>query len=206
MKRAILILTGLLGAILGVQAEEASGSKPPKVRFEWGAQVGAGYWSYATPAEVSDLRCALGWQAGITTALVWGKWALQPEIRYARHRLDFTPAPEAEAIEVKSNALEVPILVSWRPTPRWRIEAGPLLTVLNSCKHLTAEGLEFDLGRVRPTVGYTVGVGCTLGSRFLIGLRYVGGFSRVESILWENGPELKLNGHALQLNVGVVLR
>lgn len=206
MKKLLGSLLLLLMVWSTAWAGEKGAPKPPLVRFEWGAQAGGAWWGYNTPAEISDLKCAMGWQVGITTALVWGKWALQPEVRFARHRLDFTPTPEAAVVEVKSNAIEVPILVSWRPTERWRIQAGPVITALNSCKHLSEGGLEFDLGRVRPTLGYTIGVGFKISKRLLLDARYIGGFSRVESILWEDGPKLKLKGHSLQLNLGVVLK
>lgn len=206
VKRSLLLLLVLLLFCPKGWAEEGSSRPAPKLQVEWGLALGGGYWFYNTPTEVSDLKCAMGWQAGISTALVWGRWALQPEIRYARHRLDITPTPEADKIEVKSNAIEIPILLSWRPTERWRLLAGPMITALNSCKQQNDEGLTFDLGHVRPTIGYTVGVGFKLSKRLLIEARYVGNFSRVESVLWEGGPELKLKGNSLQLNLGVVFK
>lgn len=198
----ILLVLILQPALLWGQQHE---KRALRVRTEWAASVGAGAWSFSSKGS-SEVKARMGWQAGISMALIWDTWALQPEIRYVRHKLEITPWSEADPIDLKSSEVEVPLLVSWRPLASLRIAAGPVLTLLNSCKYNTPDGLQMDVGRVRPTLGYTLGLGWQPGRRVLFDLRYVGSFGSVGNIYWENGPEIEMQGHAVQLSIGILLK
>lgn len=185
----------------------AAQPKQPKVRTEWGIQAGAGFWTYGGGENLGGLKGCMGWQAGISMAAIWGKWALQPEIRYVRHRVEMTlPGTGAPAIDLKSGSIEVPVLFSVRAVEPLRFYAGPVLTVLDHCTYSDPGGLSLDVGHVRPTLGYAVGASVLLGKRLLIDARYTGGFGSVKGVFWNEGPEVKLRGHAVQIGIGYVFR
>lgn len=210
MKRSIRIIGLLLLLLPGVvrAGERAPKSKKgPKVRMEWGVTAGAGFWSYAGGDNLGDLKGRMGWQAGISMAAVWGRLALQPEIRFVRHGVDLTLPGEAGAtIDLKSSSIDVPVLFSVRAVDPLRIYAGPVLTAMDRCSYADPDGLALDVGRVRPTVGYTVGASVVLGRRMLLDLRYTGGFGSVGGVFWNEGPEVKLRGHAVQFSIGYVFK
>ncbi len=210
MKRTIRIIGFLLLLVPGLlRAEERAPlpKKGPKVRMEWGVQAGAGFWSYAGGDNLGGLKGRMGWQAGISMAAVWGKWALQPEIRFVRHGVDLTlPGESGAKIDLKSSSIDVPVLFSVRAVEPLRIYAGPVLTVMDRCTYADPEGLALDVGHVRPTVGYTVGASVVLGRRMLVDLRYTGGFGSVGGVFWNEGPEVKMRGHAVQLGIGYVFK
>lgn len=118
MKRTIRIIGFLLLFVPGLlRAGERAPlpKKGPKVRMEWGVQAGAGFWSYAGGDNLGGLKGRMGWQAGISMAAVWGKWALQPEIRFVRHGVDLTlPGESGAKIDLKSSSIDVPVLFSVR--------------------------------------------------------------------------------------------
>lgn len=210
MKRSIRIIGLLLLLLPGVVRAGEGVPKPkkgPKVRMEWGVTAGAGFWSYAGGDNLGDLKGRMGWQAGISMAAVWGRLALQPEIRFVRHGVDLTLPGEARAtIDLKSSSIDVPVLFSVRAVDPLRIYAGPVLTAMNRCSYADPDGLALDVGHVRPTVGYTVGASVVLGRRMLLDLRYTGGFGSVGGVFWNEGPEVKLRGHAVQFSIGYVFK
>lgn len=213
MKRTIRIYYALLFLLLllpgMLRAEERAGKskKLPKVRMEWGLQAGAGFWTYGGGGNLGELKGRMGWQAGISMAAVWGKWALRPEIRFVRHGVEMTLPDEARpTIDLKSSSIEVPVLFSVRAVEPLRFYAGPVLTVMDRCSYTDPDGLALDVGHVRPTLGYAVGASVLLGRRLLLDLRYTGGFGSVGGSFWNEGPEVKLRGHAVQFGIGYVFK
>lgn len=201
---ALLVL--LLPGMLRAQEQPAKPKKGPTVRVEWGVQAGAGFWTYGGEG-LGGQKGRMGWQAGISMAAVWGKWALQPEIRFVRHGVDLTlPGGTGATIDLKSSSIDVPVLFSVRAVDPVRFYAGPVLTAMDRCSYTDPDGLSLDVGHVRPTLGYTVGASVVLGRRMLLDLRYTGGFGSVEGVFWNEGPEVKLRGHAVQFSIGYVFK
>ena len=115
-----------------------------------------------------------GLAAGITTAVNLGAFAVEPQILYVRQGLRIRPEGQKE-INLKSNSIDVPVLLSFRLLRPVRIYAGPVFTVMNDCKQKSGGDL-LDFGRVRPTMSYTVGAGVKLLGHLLVDLRYNGQF------------------------------
>ena len=115
----------------------------------------------------TDVENKLGWRAGIVTAVNLGAFAIEPQILYAP---GLRIKPEgAKEINLKSNSIDVPVLVSLRLLRPFRFYAGPVFTVMNDCKQKSGGDL-LDFGRVRPTMSYTVGAGVKLLGHMLIDL------------------------------------
>ena len=109
---------------------------------------------YTTNMSKTDVKNKLGWQAGIVTAVNLGAFAIEPQILYVRQGLRIKPEG-AKEINLKSNSIDVPVLVSLRLLRPFRFYAGPVFTVMNDCKQKSGGDL-LDFGRVRPTMSYTV--------------------------------------------------
>ncbi len=179
-------------------------NRPKKTRMEWGLTAGGGAWIYDTTVEMYDVKGDFGWQAGLHSSVVWDDFALQLELRYARHDVDLKPRGNAPEVNMHSNSVEVPLLFSWRPGI-FRLHFGPMFRVLNDCKHTMPDGTYFDFGCVRPTMGFTVGVGVKLGRHWIIDARYNGDFTAAEGVFYSGGPEVSIREHAVQLSLGFLL-
>lgn len=148
-----------------------------------------------------DVKNKLGWQAGIVTAVNLGAFAIEPQILYVRQGLRIKPEG-AKEINLKSNSIDVPVLVSLRLLRPFRFYAGPVFTVMNDCKQKSGGDL-LDFGRVRPTMSYTVGAGVKLLGHMLIDLRYNGQFKGKEDVVLPDGSRLdKLRSYNVALSVG----
>ena len=149
----------------------------------------------------TDVKNKLGWQAGITTAVNLGAFAVEPQILYVRQGLRIRPEGQKE-INLKSNSIDVPVLLSFRLLRPVRIYAGPVFTVMNDCKQKSGGDL-LDFGRVRPTMSYTVGAGVKLLGHLLVDLRYNGQFKSKKDVVLPDGGKLdKLRTYNVALNFG----
>ena len=85
----------------------------PRTRVEWGVIGGINIPDYTTNMSKTDVKNKLGWQAGIVTAVNLGAFAIEPQILYVRQGLRIKPEG-AKEINLKSNSIDVPVLVSLR--------------------------------------------------------------------------------------------
>ena len=182
-----IVLTLLFAAIAAGAAAQR-----PRARVEWGVVGGINIPDYTTNMSETDVKNKLGWQAGITTAVNLGAFAIEPQILYVRQGLRIRPEGGSE-INLKSNSIDVPVLASLRLLNPVRIYAGPVFTVMNDSKQKSGGDL-LDFGRVRPSVSYTVGAGIVLMRHLLIDLRYNGQFRSKHDVVLPDGSRVRLNG------------
>ena len=115
-----IVLTLLFAAIAAGAAAQR-----PRARVEWGVVGGINIPDYTTNMSETDVKNKLGWQAGITTAVNLGAFAIEPQILYVRQGLRIRPEGGSE-INLKSNSIDVPVLASLRLLNPVRIYAGPV--------------------------------------------------------------------------------
>ena len=175
----------------------------PGVRLEWGVIGGVNVPDFTTDMDRTEVKNKLGWQVGMVTAVKVGIIAIEPQILYVRQGLRIRPEGGRE-INLKSNSIDVPVLVSLRLLRPFRFYAGPVFTVMNDCKQKSGGDL-LDFGRVRPTMSYTVGAGVKLLGHMLIDLRYNGQFKGKEDVVLPIGRPAcldKLRSYNVALSVG----
>ena len=127
-----IVITLLLGACVWPALAQR-----PRTRVEWGVIGGINVPDYTTNMSKTDVKNKLGWQAGIVTAVNLGAFAIEPQILYVRQGLRIKPEG-AKEINLKSNSIDVPVLVSLRLLRPFRFYAGPVFTVMNDCKQSRA--------------------------------------------------------------------
>ncbi len=194
--RKILIGLFLLAVALPAAAQR------PKIRVEWGAIAGLNITDFSASARKFDVKNKLGWQAGIVTAVNFGAFAVEPQILYVRQGLRVR-AEGGKEVNLKSNSIDVPVLVSLRMLKPLRIYAGPVFTVMNDCKQKSGgDLLEFD--RVRPTLSFSAGIGVQLVRHLLVDLRYNGQFKGKKDVVLPDGKTGigKLRQHSFAISFG----
>lgn len=145
----------------------------------------------------------LGFQARVRLPL---GFLIQPEVVYSRTSGKF-PADGGESLKIRSNWIEVPVLVGWKVSI-FRLMAGPSFRfpmdeVLNAGR---------EEARVTPQLdnfimGYQAGVGLDLG-RLTIDARYCGNFTNItdESVAGANYiPDLKVNERKVAISIGYMI-
>ena len=138
MRKIIMIALLLLGTL-------PAAAQLPGVRLEWGVIGGVNVPDFTTDMDHTDVKNKLGWQVGMVTAVKVGIIAIEPQILYVRQGLRIRPEGGRE-VNLKSNSIDVPVLVSLRLLNPLRIYAGPVFTVMNDCKQKSGGDL-VDFGR-----------------------------------------------------------
>ena len=134
-----IVLTLLLAA-----AAWSAAAQRPRTRVEWGVIGGISIPDYTTDMDRTDIRNKCGWQAGIVTAVNLGAFAVEPQILYVRQGMRIRPEG-GEEVNLKSNSIDVPVLLSLRLLHPVRIYTGPVFTVMNDSKQKSGRDLLVDL-------------------------------------------------------------
>lgn len=191
------IITIVLFALCALPAS----AQLPGLRLEWGVIGGINVPNFSTDMSRADVRNKMGWQVGMVTALKVGIIAVEPQILYVRQGLRIRPEGGNE-LNLKSNSIDVPVLVSLRLLSPFRVYAGPVFTVMNDCKQKTGGDL-IDFGRVRPSLSYTVGAGVALLRHLLVDVRFNGQFRAKHDVVLPDGRKLdKLRSYNVALSFG----
>lgn len=197
MIRKITLTLLLVACAVSVMAQR------PRTTIEWGVVGGINVLDYSTNMSNTDIKNKLGWQAGIITAVNLGAFAVEPQIFYVRQGFRIRVHGQKE-VNLKTNSIDVPVLISLRLLHPFRIYVGPVFTVMNDCKQKSGGDL-LDFSRVRPTVSYTVGAGVKLMRHMYIDLRYNGQFKSKHDVTLPDGDKLdKLRTYNVALSFGYI--
>lgn len=190
MKRLIML------ALAAMLLMTASTLKAQNLNVQWGITAGVNMADYSVKAlkgqsiSYDKVKNDLGWQVGLMASVNIGRLAIEPQILYVRHSTELTHGTTKNAL--KSNSLDVPILVSFRLIGPLRVMAGPVFTVLNDNTGLK----DLSIDQLRSTCSYALGVEARILQKLRLDVRYNGQFKKKETIIGEVGV------NTFALNIG----
>lgn len=172
--------------------------RQPRSSVEMGLMAGAAYMFSSTSA--IDLAPRLGIRGALSMSLIWADYyALQMELAYVYNKIEAKADASAPAFDVKSGAMEIPLLFSYRGLGPIRLNVGPVLSLAGTARYETeTERIEF--GRVRSTIGYAVGAGVNLTRHLLLDARFSGNFSKPSNYF--EGREFSTSNYWATLSLG----
>ena len=207
MMRKLLIIIVLIFCLFGAKEVTAQ----TRLRSEWGFVAGASYpiAKFDMGESSATIKPRLGWSGGLHMALKFGNtFAIQPEIIYTYAKVSISDIEQKFATEMKTNTLQIPILFSLRFGSVFRINAGPVLTVMDNPTYLDKSGEKVMFGRLHPTVSYAVGVSAVLLRKLVVDARVSSGVKSMENFLSydakQQGNTIKTTTINAQLKVGVL--
>lgn len=172
--------------------------RQPRSSVEMGLMAGAAYMFSSTSA--IDLAPRLGIRGALSMSFIWADcYALQMELAYVYNKIEAKADASAPEFDVKSGAMEIPLLFSYRGLGPVRLNVGPVLSLAGTARYDSgAERIEF--GRMRSTVGYAVGVGVNLTRHLLLDARFSGNFSKPSNYF--EGREFSTSNYWATLSLG----
>lgn len=183
-------------ALAAILLMTASTLKAQNLNVQWGITAGVNMADYSVKAlkgqsiSYDKVKNDLGWQVGLMASVNIGRLAIEPQILYVRHSTELTQGTMKNAL--KSNSLDVPILVSFRLIGPLRVMAGPVFTVLNDNTGLK----DLSIDQLRSTCSYALGVEARILQKLRLDVRYNGQFKKKETIIGEVGV------NTFALNIG----
>ena len=199
MNKGKTVLVLLLLAVLSLPVRTAA---QRRTFVEWGVLGGLNFSDFSSKDKSFDVSNKLGFQAGISIGVNLGLVAIQPEILFVRQTFGVEHA-DIGRVKVKSNSIDVPVLLSVRVLKPLRINVGPVFSGMNDCKYIWGSDL-IAFGRARPTVSYTLGLGLVLGRNFLIDCRYNGQFTSKKTYYTEDAVRIDLKSYSVGVSIGYV--
>lgn len=183
-------------ALAAILLMTASTLKAQNLNVQWGITAGVNMADYSVKAlkgqsiSYDKVKNDLGWQVGLMASVNIGRLAIEPQILYVRHSTELTHGTTKNAL--KSNSLDVPLLVSLRLIGPLRVMAGPVFTVLNDNTGLK----DLSIDQLRSTCSYALGVEARILQKLRLDVRYNGQFKKKETIIGEVGV------NTFALNIG----
>ncbi len=141
-----------------------------------------------------DLKNELGYGIGISAKIDLPIVDVGPELWFYRNTATIDGGGE-----IKSNSLDVPVVVSLSILGPIAIEAGPSFSLISSAKYDDGSST-VDLGRIRPEMGYVIGARINLLKILTVSGRFNGCYSR-KSVDF-NGGTFDMRYNAWSVAVG----
>lgn len=189
MKKISILLLVLFTSVTTLSAANPSsdftqerGSRgASNVRMEWGLTACVSYNTLNISKSATGLTSKphIGYGGGLNLGIKLGRFlAIQPEINYihSKIQLEIPGVQKRDIPRITTNSVDIPLLISLRFTNIFRINAGPVFTVMNNCFYTDGKGEKLMFGNTKPTFGYSAGVAIALLRRYMIDVRYVGYF------------------------------
>ena len=198
----------------------------PKVSSEFGLGVGARYNFFeAIPSSTGfNPNMTMTWSGGAALQFrlnIGRSFGFQPEISYARSDLRLSDAGGSSLynIKVKSNIVQIPMLLSFRAA-MFRFNFGPVFTLMDNATYqlpIPNEDNQFEtvtVGKIYPTITYAAGISVKFAKVMMLDVRYASQFMDIKSeneFLWtldqsKQGEAWKFRTRtqSVQLRFGVV--
>lgn len=182
----------------------------PGVRTEWGVVAGVDHpmAKFSMGQSSAQLNAKTGFAAGLHLGLrIVGVLGIQPEILYSHNRILLNDQAKGFDSVIRCNRVQIPLLVSLK-FGFFRINAGPVLTVMDNPIYTDFNNERVFFGATYPTISYAAGVAVSLFDRLLIDARVQSGFKAMENCLSYGAKAqteyIKTTMFNAQLKVGIL--
>lgn len=132
-------------------------------------------------ADVREGDAIFGFHAGFFARITMTNVYVQPEILFTSNggKIEFQHGAAKQIEEYDFNKLDIPIMVGFKLTNFFRVQAGPVANLLLKA-NATEGGVTRDVksNYQNATIGYQAGIGLDIGS-VLLDLKYEGNISKL---------------------------
>lgn len=195
--KSLKILFCSLVALCGVTATSAQ-----VVGIKWGLLAGVNVPDYSFQDKAVDLKNKAGWQLGMITSIKLGFLTIDPQLLYIRQQVE-VGLPKEVTGDLKTQSLDLPVMVGATLVGPLRIFAGPVFTLMNKCDNDLpfADQRDFDITNLRSTLSYAAGVELRF-KKARFDLRYNGQFKDKKGVALTEQLIGKMRSQSVSLNVG----
>ncbi|MFI3317783.1 MAG: outer membrane beta-barrel protein [Rikenellaceae bacterium] len=143
-----------------------------------------------------------GFQAGFMWGIDFGILELIPEFWYETNKLKFNNESIIAGTEIKSNSIEIPVLFQLNLVDEFRLNMGPSFVLSNNSTATTTDGEEYEIGRIKSTTGFVLGVSYVAFGHLLMDVRYIGRFSSTTNDLNNGGKLVDMRAYSFSASIG----
>lgn len=156
------------------------------VGLDYGMEFGLSGSMFRIKDHKSALQNELGWGVGTFLKTDFGIVSVGPEFWYTRNTATLDKGHYGTDGKVISNSLDLPIVVSYKLFKVLQFDAGPSFSLFNNAK-VDVRDVKESIGRIKPSVGYILGAKVTIFKILMVGARFNGQFTRMDSDLGRIG-------------------
>ncbi len=192
-------------AVLAVALFSTTFSANAKIPFfMYGVSAGANVSNIKISSDVgSDLKESnqYGYQAGAMVGLDLPLLEITAEALWVHNQM--TATLNDKTGDIKSNTIEFPIMASLPILGPIRLKAGPSFNIPVNAKIDYGSGNEDDLGAIKSSLGYAVGLGLNI-FKLTFDVRYNGQFGDQTAIMGieSTGTEYDIKANSFSASIG----
>ncbi len=200
MKKLILLFL-IFAGVQTASAQHSRWSRAPRYDVSWGLLAGVNTPTVESLTQNVSIKNNIGWHLGMFTSINYRNYAIEPQLLYVRQSYEVRSST-GESYDLKSNRLDVPVLFSLRVLEPFRINVGPVFSLLNDGKLKSGKDL-LDMGGLHPTISYAIGAGLNLGE-VIVDFRYNGSFSNKGSMSIGEQLTFDTRTSSIAMSVGIL--
>ncbi len=147
---------------------------------------------------------SMGWGMGLVWGIDVGALEIVPEIWFRQNSYTMYNNVTRKTLSVVGNGVELPIMAAIK-MGLMRLNLGVALSLMdNNMAHIEGKTDQIEIGRMRSTAGYLVGVSGIVAKRVVVDLRCTGSFASVGSAWYDASNDViyDYGYYAFSLNVG----
>jgi hypothetical protein len=168
----------LLGFILGLSVCTALSAQD----FSIGPKIGISQGSINVSGDGFETgENKFGYHAGIFVRMGGDSFYIQPEFLYTNTGgsvIQKSASGPDVTLDASFNRLDVPFMLGFKLASIFRIQAGPIATILLDYQIADAVQVAQDLNYANATLGYQAGIGVDVGN-LILDLKYENSLSRI---------------------------
>ena len=198
MKKTLFLLL----FVLACTVQPASAGKP---LIRWGLTAGLNASDYSFGDKRADIDNKLGWQFGLMSSIDIAFLSIEPQFLFLHQSLRYDPLDREGRANLRTNSIDVPILVAFDVIGPLRLFAGPVFTLMNKTsggKNVFATGDGLSLSSMRSTCSYTAGIELRILKHYRADLRYNGQFKAKRHVMMPDGKENRMRSSFVALSIG----
>ncbi len=170
--------------------------------LDFGLDFGISGSNFKIKDDKSAIDNELGYGIGGSANITLEKINIGAELWYTRNTATLDENYYGSSAKIKSNSLDLPVLVSFSLLKPLKLEAGPSFSLLSNAK-IDVGDKTAEIGRIKPNMGYVVGARLVILKILVLGARYNGGFGCQELDL--GGTTKKIRSNSYTISVGARL-
>ncbi len=200
VKLAALFATILTLSIGSATANELSLANGPKVSMVYGVLAGVGLPRISETTDQLTISNGMGFHAGAMMGVKLKSIEFMSELWYNYNRATLDSADGSLKGRLGTKSVEMPLLVQIPVASIFRINFGPVLTLMCNSSLSNSSGKDVEFGRIRSTAGWVIGGSATIWGNIILDARF-NGYFKSHGVM-QDGSEYIFSQQCISFNIG----
>ncbi len=168
------------------------------VELDTGLNFGVSGSNFKIKDDKSAIDNNIGYVVGGSLTVGFAMISVSPELLYTRNTATLNGYYSDTEAKIKSNSLDLPVLATFKLLKVIGLQAGPSFSLMSKAKVEVGDET-YDMGRIKPNMGYVLGANVTILKILVVGARFNGTFGSENVDFGGQSRELRTNTYSVSV-------